>query len=146
MKLSRLRSGELVAAAGALALVVLTFLPWYRSSTGSLSAWDDFGVMDVVILAAIVAAGALILATVTERTPALPVASAIWATLASMLGVLAILVGLVSLPDHAVGLRAGSWLGLAAALAILAGSWQSLRDERTSCYPLAEPEPRRPRV
>jgi len=146
MKLSRLRTGELLAAAGALALAGLTFLPWYRSRTGSLSAWDNFGVTDVLIVAAIVAATTLTLATVTERTPALPVASAIWATLAAVLAVLAILTGLVNLPDHAVGLRAGSWLGLLAALAILAGSWQSLRDERTSRYPLAEPEPRRPRV
>ncbi len=146
MKLSRLRSGELLAAAGAVALAVLSFLPWYRSRVGSLTAWDTFGVMDVLIVAAIAAAATLAVATVTERTPALPVASAIWTTLAAVLAVLAILIGLLHLPDHALGVRAAGWLGLVAGLAILAGGWQSLRDERTSRYPLAEPAPRRPRV
>ncbi len=146
MKLSRLRSGELLAAAGAIALAILTFLPWYRSRTGSLTAWDALGVTDVLIVAAVATAATLAVATVTERTPALPVASAIWTTVASLLAVLGILIGLVHLPDHAVGLRAAGWLGLVAALAILAGGWQSLRDERTSRYPLPEPEPRRPRV
>jgi hypothetical protein len=40
-------------------------------------------------------------------------------------------------------LCAGAWLALVGAVLILAGSWQSMRDERTSRYPPATPEPRK---
>jgi hypothetical protein len=36
----------------------------------------------------------------------------------------------------------GAWLALIGAVAIFAGSWQALRDERISSYEPAEPDPR----
>jgi hypothetical protein len=146
MNLTRLRLGELLALLGAVALAVLTFLPWYRGQAGDLNAWDNFGVVDVLIVIAVLVALTLAAATVTERGPALPIASAVWTTLVAFLAAVAILVGLLDKPDHAVGLRAASWLSLVAALAILAGGWQTMRDERTHKYDAPEPEPRRPRV
>ena len=146
INLSRLRSGELLALFGAVALAVLTFLPWYRGQTGDLTAWDAFGVTDVLIVLAVAPALALAAATVTERGPALPVAGAVWTTTLAVPATIAILIALLDKPDHAVGLRAGSWLSLIAALAILAGGWQSMRDERTELYPPTAAEPRSPRL
>jgi hypothetical protein len=56
--------------------------------------------------------------------------------------VIAAVVRVLERPDHATTLCAGSWLALAGAVAILAGAWQSLRDERPSMYEPARPEPR----
>ena len=72
MSLRRMRSGELIALAGAICLIVALALPWYENSQGKLSAWATFGV--AVALLILAAAGALVLAiaTVTERTAAIP--------------------------------------------------------------------------
>jgi hypothetical protein len=85
----------------------------------------------------------LLLATVTERTPALPVAAAVWGVLFGALAVVAAIVRVLERPDHATMLCAGAWLALVGAVAVLLGAWQSIRDERTSRYEPAAPEVRR---
>lgn len=144
MRFTRLRFGELLALAGAIALLVLMFLPWYRGATGGLTAWDEFGVVDVLMLIAVAAALFLALATVTERTTALPVAAAVWTTLWGIVATLAIAFRLLDQPGDSLGLCPAAWLALLSAFAIAAGGWQSMRDERTELYPPAEPEPRAP--
>ena len=95
MELSKLRTGELVAAVGGLVLLVAMFaFDWYEISgfgglieqfgdavgvdTG-IKAWDGQGflgtIANLVILAAAVAAIALAIVTATSRTVALPVAA-----------------------------------------------------------------------
>ena len=81
------------------------------------------------------------MATVTERTTALPVAAAVWSTLLGSSASIAAVVRVLERPDHATALCAGAWLALAGALAMLVGRWQSMRDERTALYP---PAPRGP--
>ena len=58
---------------------------------------------------------------------------------------IAAVVRLLERPDHAGSLCAGAWLAFAGALLILAGAWQSMRDERPSLYepamPPAQPPP-----
>jgi hypothetical protein len=141
--LTRLRLGELLALLGALCVIVSLFLPWYEGATGSLSAWDAFGPAVALLIVAAVAALGLFAATLIERSTALPVAGAVWSTLFAIVAVIAAVVRLLERPDHASSLCAGAWLAFAGALAMLAGSWQSMRDERTGSYPPAEP-PRRP--
>jgi len=144
VSLRRLRLGELLATAGAVCLIVaLTTLPWYENAEGKLSAWSTFGPAVVLLMLAVIAALALLLATVTERTPALPVAAAVWGVLFGLVAVIAAIVRVLERPDHATSLCAGAWLALAGAVAILLGSWQSIRDERTSRYEPATPEIRR---
>jgi hypothetical protein len=142
VRLSRLRLGELLAVAGAVALAVLSFLPWYTSPSGDLTAWDNFGVVDVLVVAAVLVVLVLAITTVTERTPALPVASAVWTIVIGFVVSVAIAVALLAKPDHASGLQAGSWLSLLAGLAILAGGWQSIRDERLGAYAPVDPQAR----
>jgi prepilin signal peptidase PulO-like enzyme (type II secretory pathway) len=143
MRLTRIRLGELLALAGAACLVVALTLPWYENAEGKLSAWSTFGPAVVLLMLAALAALALLLATVTERTPALPVAAAVWGVLFGLIAVVAAIVRVLERPDHATMLCAGAWLALVGAVTVLLGAWQSIRDERTSRYEPAAPEPRR---
>ncbi len=142
MSLRRLRSGELIALAGAICLIVALTLPWYENAQGKLGAWATFGPAVALLLLAAAGALALALATVTERTTAIPVAAAVWGTLFGILASIAAVVRLLERPEHATELCAGAWLALIGALAVLVGSWQSLRDERTSMYPPDATTPR----
>jgi uncharacterized membrane protein HdeD (DUF308 family) len=144
MSLRRLRSGELVALAGAIAVIVALTQPWYENAQGRLDAWDTFGPAVALLMLAALGALLLALATVTERSTALPVAAAVWSTLFGAIAVIAAVVRVLERPEHASALCAGTWLALAGAVAILAGSWQSMRDERTEQYGPADVRPRPP--
>jgi prepilin signal peptidase PulO-like enzyme (type II secretory pathway) len=143
VSLRRLRLGELLATAGAVCLIISLMLPWYENAEGKLSAWSTFGPAVVLLMLAAIAALALFLATITERTPALPVATAVWSVLFGLIAVVAALVRVLERPDHATSLCAGTWLALVGAVMILLGAWQSIRDERTSRYEPATPQARR---
>jgi hypothetical protein len=71
------------------------------------------------------------------------VAAAVWSVLFGLIGAIAAIVRVLERPHGATALCAGAWLALTGTILILAGSWQSLRDERTSLYPPANPEPRK---
>jgi hypothetical protein len=146
MKLRRLRLGELVALAGSICVLVALALPSYDTATGHLSAWQTFGPAVVFLILAAVMGVALALATVTERSTAIPVATVVWTVVAAIPGVIAALVRVFERPAHATGVAVGGWLALGGALAILVGSWQSMRDERTSAYDPPEIERRPPPV
>ncbi|HEU0249215.1 MAG TPA: hypothetical protein VFR48_00695 [Solirubrobacteraceae bacterium] len=142
MRLGRLRVGEILALIGALGVIFSFTLDWYENAERSFDAFDTFGPAVVLLLLSAVVALILIVTTVTERSTALPVAAAVWSTLFGLVAVIAAIVRLLERPQGATSLCAGVWVALAAALLILVGSWQSMRDERTSRYPPATPEPR----
>jgi hypothetical protein len=142
VSLRRLRAGELIALAGAICLIVALALPWYENATGKLSAWATFGVAVALLILAAAGALALVLATVTERTTAIPVAAAVWGTFFGIVGTIAAVVRLLERPEHATMLCSGAWLALVGALLVLVGSWQSMRDERTGLYPPDATPPR----
>jgi len=144
MSLKRFRVGELLALAGAVWLIVAFTRPWYENVEGRLDAWDTFGPAVALLLAATAAALGLVVSAVTERSTALPVSAAVWSVFFGLVAVIAAVVRVLERPDHSTSLCAGAWLALAGAVAILAGAWQSLRDERTGLYTPAEPPPRPP--
>ncbi len=144
MSLRRLRLGELLAFAGAVGVIVALTLPWYEAAGRNLDAWATFGPAVALLMLSAVGALALVLATVTERSTALPVAAAVWGTTLGIVGLIAAVVRVLERPDGATRLCAGAWLALAGAIAILAGCWQSMRDERTECYPPSDAEARPP--
>jgi hypothetical protein len=142
--MKRLRVGELIALLGAACVIVALTLPWYENATGKLSAWSTFGPAVVLLMLAALAVLVLVVATVTERSTALPVAIGVWSVFFSIVGVLAALVRVLERPDHANMLCSGAWLALVGAVLMLAGTWHAMSDERTGIYPPAEPEPRKP--
>jgi peptidoglycan/LPS O-acetylase OafA/YrhL len=144
MKLTRMRTGELAALAGAACVIVALNLTWYENHEGNLTAWGTFGPAVVLLMLGALGALVLTLTTLTERSTALPVAAAVWSTLFGLIAVIAAIVRVLERPEHATAVCAGSWLALIGAVAILTGSWQSMRDERTSMYEPPEIEPRRP--
>ena len=143
MSVRRIRPGELLAAAGAVCAIVALTLPWYENADGKLSAWSTFGPAVVLLILASIAALVLFFATLTERSPALPVAAGVWSVVFALIAVVAAIVRVLERPDHATSLCAGAWLALVGAVAMLVGSWWSMSDERTSLYEPARPEPRR---
>jgi hypothetical protein len=140
--LRRLRFGELLALAGAICVIVSLFVRSYETPIGNLDAWETFGPGVVLLLAAVCAALAMVLSALTERSPALPVSTAVWCVALGLLAVIAALVRVLERPDHASGVCLGVWLALAGAVAILLGAWQALRDERPSMYRPIQPDPR----
>ena len=144
MRLSRLRVGEILALIGAAGVIFALALPWYENAGRTLDAWDTFGPAVVLLLLSAVVALVLVVATVTERSTALPVAAAIWSTFFGFVAVIAAIVRLLERPQGSSSLCAGAWVALAGALLIAVGSWESIRDERTRRYPPANPEPRVP--
>ncbi|HTQ68366.1 MAG TPA: hypothetical protein VMI13_06710 [Solirubrobacteraceae bacterium] len=138
----RLRRGELITLAGVALLIASLFVPTYHSPSGELDAWDTFGAAVALQLAAIFAGLALVLSALTERTAALPVSTAVWCVPVGLAGVIASVVRLLERPEHASGLATGGWLALAGALAVLAGAWETLRDEHTPLYEPPSPAPR----
>jgi hypothetical protein len=138
------RTGEAVAFLGAVAIAVSLALRWYETPGGSLDVWETFGVAVVLLMLAALAGLLLMLATLAERSPAAPVAAAVWAAVLGLVGSIAALVRVLERPHGSTGLCAGAWLALGGALLVMLGAWQSMRDERTGRYPPAAPEPRKP--
>lgn len=140
--LSRLRRGEIVAAGGAIALLVFMFaLTWYRDGSASLDGWQAHTVLRWLMLATILAALALAFLTATQRTPAVPVTVAV--VVAALAALLLLLLAIRVLLDQPGGygigdVRVGAWLGLAASAVILRGAYLSMRAEGAK-HPAAGP-------
>jgi hypothetical protein len=140
--LRRLRSGELIVLLGVLCLIASLLLPDYDSPIGHLSAWNTFGAGVALLIAALCAGLAMVISALGERSPALPVSMAVWCVPLGLAGTIAAIVRAIERPEHASSLALGGWLALVGALAILAGGWQALRDERPSMYEPATPQVR----
>jgi hypothetical protein len=148
---SRLRPADVVAGVGGLALLITLFLPWYALDVAGFglhvaaTAWQAFSVSDILLALLALLAIALPVVTAGASGPAKPVAFGVLSSVGSILALLLVLYHLLNQPgpNDVVGLRYGAWLGLAAAVVMLAGCWGAMRDERT---PGATPPnvPRRP--
>jgi hypothetical protein len=125
--MGRLRGGDRIAAAGAVALLAALFLDWYSG----VSAWQAFSVLDVVLALLALAPLALSFAQATRDSPSLPVAFSVLAFLTGALAALLIAYRMVNQPgpNDVVDVQAGAWIGLAAAVVAAAGGWRSMHDE-----------------
>jgi hypothetical protein len=124
IRLARLRRGELLAGAGAVALIVLmAVVDWYGGRTG----WQVLISARWLALVTVVAALVLVVSQVTLRPPALPVTMSVIVTVLGLLNVLWLLYRVVISP--AAHQRVGSWLGLISACAIVVGAFLSMRQE-----------------
>jgi hypothetical protein len=125
--LSRLRGGELIAGAGALALLVLLLAsPWYGTRTG----WEALTNLRWLALVTILAAFALTYFQATRRAPALPAAMSVIVTVLGLLTALWLAIDL--LLNHPAHQRVWAVAGLLAAVGVPAGAFLSLRREGIS--------------
>jgi hypothetical protein len=148
MDLRRLRTGEWIAGAAGLVLLVALFLPWYGGEAGSpppagwtayapledgaasLTGWQSLGALDVVLFVVALAALAIPVVTATERTPAIPLGLQSLTTLAGILALVLVLIRVLNMPDWAVEREWGLWLALVATLGLVIGAFIAIRDER----------------
>jgi hypothetical protein len=134
MDVTRLRLGEWLAAAGGAALIASLLLPWYgvRGRAATLTGFESFTVVDVLLVALAALAIGLAGAQATRRTPTIPVAAGVLTVVFGLLAVLLVAYRIVNQPgpNEFLDVRAGAWAGLAATVAVLVGGWESLRNER----------------
>jgi hypothetical protein len=132
----RLRDGEWIAGAGAVALIVSLFLHWYglalfENVVPEVTAWQAFGLLDVVLVLLALVPLTLVVTQATRESPAIPVFFSVMTVLAGLIAALLILYRIVNQPgpNEVVNVQPGAWLGLLAALVIAAGGWRSTRVE-----------------
>jgi hypothetical protein len=112
----RLSAGALVAAVGAILLLVSLFLEWFDPG---VTAWTVFEIVDLVLAAAALAA---LLAFASSFGVRAPVDDRVLLPLGATAAVL-VVAALLNHPPAALGAdpRAGAWLGLAGGLLMLLG-------------------------
>jgi hypothetical protein len=117
------------------------------------TGWSTLGWLLVALLVlAMAAAVALAALTAGARPVAQPVAAAVLTVVIGALAALVLLLRLItqpglgaSLPNGLVDVKPVAWVGFLCALAIPAGAWLSLADERTDAPESAyTPPPPRP--
>jgi hypothetical protein len=170
--LRRLRSGELLAGAGAVALLVLLFLDWFgpeprpsgarpsaESPVGAplvdaTSGWASLGWLLVLLIVVVLLLAAwLVVATVIDAPVSQQIAAAVLTASAGaiMLALVAIRLAVAQpglgagLPDQSVAVDLPAYLGLLALGLVVAGAWRAIADERTDAPESAStPPPARP--
>jgi hypothetical protein len=152
--MSRIRAGEALAGLGAVALFVLLFADWFSGGGTQRSGWSSLGWLLVALLVVVIAiALVMVVATIVNAKPAIIVGACVITTALGLVVLIVMLVRvLLTQPDldlglgnGAVSVKAAAYLGLAALAAVPAGSWLTLRDERTDAPESAyTPPPPRP--
>jgi hypothetical protein len=126
----RLRSGELLSAAGAIGLAVVLFTDWF----GGRSGWSTLTVGRGLLVLTIALALTFVFITLSARAVSMATSSA---TVTVAFGALTLLyllyrVGIDEPGVNAVvSVDAGAYLGVLCVLAIIAGAWRAIADERT---------------
>jgi hypothetical protein len=150
VELTRLRPGELIAAAGGVALLVVMFLDWYAAGgttevggrdieiSVGFNAWEAFGITDILLALAALTAIGLAVITATRRSPALPVAASVITATVGILATLLVLYRILNQPgpNEFIEVELPAFLGFLCALAIAAGGWRSMRDEEWPDAPM----------
>jgi hypothetical protein len=149
MRLRRVRGGEWLAGLAGVVLIVSLFLHWYVAAPAPLTGWQAFAVTDVLLALLALTGPLLLVFQATRESPALPTGTSIVCATCGALAAAIVLVRLVVEPeaDQVTGIAAGAWVGLAAALALLAGGWWSLESEHNAgaTVPPVEVRPSPPR-
>lgn len=127
-KPARLRRGEVLAGAGAVALLVFLFaLPWLAPSSGHTSTgWSGLPILRWLVVVSALTALALAFTQATRPAPAIPVTLSVFVT---VLGAVTVILLIIRLLTTGSGLEAGAWLGLLAAIGITVGGFLSMREE-----------------
>jgi hypothetical protein len=147
----------MIAAGAAVALLVVTFLDWYEVTDGAffgpqtseglsgLSAWQAFGIIDLLLALVILLGLALLAFQLVGRGPTLPVALGVVTSTLALVAALLVAYRILNQPgsNDAIDVGIGAWLGLAATAAIFWGAWKALSDERPRPSDPPAPAPER---
>jgi hypothetical protein len=153
MDFSRVRRGELIAGISGVALFIFMFFSWFGVEggtietpgggvqitvpmEGSVTAWEAFDFIDIVLLLAVIAAVGLVVLSAAQSSVNLPVAaSAITAGL-GILATLLVLYRILDPPELAEGLdtsrKVGVFLGVIACAGVAIGGWMAMQEEGTT--------------
>ncbi len=142
VRFQRLRAGELIVGASAVALLVFMIgLKWFgapaRSAAHraaySVNGWQGLTHVRWLMLLTIALSLGLVVAQVVRRAPALPVAMSVIVTVLGTINALVLIYrALIDVPGTGAGEKAGAFLGLVSSLGIAAGAYMSLRREGIS--------------
>ena len=145
----RLRTGEALAGAAGLVLLVDLFLTWYENvavkgaalaSAGAdttADAWQSFAAIDLWLALTGLVAVALAALTASQHSPAVPLATSVAVTFIGAVATVLVLYRLVNEPgaDKLIDVRYGAFIGLMACVAVTAGGWIAMRDEGAGTSP-----------
>ncbi len=134
IRLSRLRSGEvLIAVAVVVMLVALFGLSWYGASAGpggriaAANGWNGAPHLHWLLAIAILVGLALVIAQAACRAPAVPASLDVVGTVIALITVLWLILRVViDAPAHQLF---GPWLELIGAVGLLTGAFLSIRQE-----------------
>ena len=130
MDARRLGSGELLAGASAVGLLVVMFLDWF----GGRPAWEALTIGRVPLVALALLALTLVVLTLGARPVAMAASAASITVGFTGLVVVYLLYRIVVNepgPDAGAQIGLGAYLGLLFVLGCGAGAWRALADERT---------------
>ena len=132
--IGRLRTPDLVAAAGGVALLAAMFLHWYGLGLPGgpeVTAWQAFSVLDVVLALLALVPFVLVFMQATRASAALPVLFSVLTTVAGVIAALLILYRIANQPgpNDVVEVQSGAWLAFLAAVVVTVGGWASMRVE-----------------
>jgi hypothetical protein len=150
VELSRLRSGDVIAGLGGVALLAVMFLDWYAAGGSAtfqgqdievslgFNAWQAFSVTDVILALTALSGIALAVLTASRRSPALPVAAGV---ITSTLGAIATLLVFYRIlnqpgPNEFFEVKLGAFLGFLATLAVAVGGYRAMQDEQGEEAPM----------
>jgi hypothetical protein len=131
--LTKPRLGELVAALFGLGLLAASLFPWYESEppVGSLSAWEAFDVIDVVMLIAVVCAVGIACVDWFRISVSLPVAGSATTGLFAVIAIVLVLFRIIDPPGGGgVEREPALYAGLACLVGILLGAIVGMMEER----------------
>jgi hypothetical protein len=128
---SRLRRGEMLAAAAAILLLVFMLVgKWYGSGARARTGWAALTDLRWLLVVTIALAFLLVITQATRRAPAVPVTLSLFVLVFGLITVLALIYRvLIDAPAHQ---QIGAYLGLLSAIALAYGGFLSLRQEGIS--------------
>lgn len=138
----RIDPGPVLAAVGALMVLVSLFLDWYEPD---LSAWTSFEIVDLLLASISVAVIAAAVSRLTRTAGRRPLIRDPWLPVLAAIALVLVAVSLVNHPPATVNLgeKVGIWIALAGALLMLLGSLLG-RARISLSFSVREPEPGRP--
>jgi hypothetical protein len=123
----RLSQGQMIAAVGAVVLLVATFLPWIGAAGQTENIWKGPTLDIYLLITAVVALLPALLALTdsAEEFSFVSAATFLLGTVAVILVVAWLTVDFPSGPDR----KLGAFIGLAAAIAVAIGGFRAMQEE-----------------